>query len=239
MNFAKNLILGFKDKTQPVTDSRYSHTKNQCDMKKAIFFLLATSFFTCQNSGEQQKAMEAADKMSPEMPGQAMPDASLQDLFEKVKVVKMHLFGTTEADPDPEVYPYVGKLIPESVHGLLGEKLNAAKGPVFACYYAENNRQYILRVPGRDDVSGDLVLAMWDGKANQLVKVNQLASISCEGGTCLQQDSWLIDIDDDRDLELISRSHKRDGKGMISDEQFLVFANDGSGHFQKANKKLT
>ena len=210
-------------------------------MKKVIFFLLCISFFACQNTGEPQKTTEApaetADKMSPEMSGQAMPDASLNELFEEVNVVKMHLFGTTEAEPDAENYPYVGKLVPPALHHLLGEKMNASAGPVFACYYAENSGHFILRVPGKD-ISSDLVLAKWDGKTHKLVKVAKLASISCEEGICSQQDSWLIDIDDDRDLELISRMHKRDSKGMISDEKFMVSTDDGMGHFQKATTEL-
>ena len=201
-------------------------------MKKVIFFFSVALFFGCQDGNEQKPPVEETTtaKMS-------MPDASLHDLFEEVNVVKMHLFGTTETDPKADNYPYVGKPIPANLHNLLDKKFGAEVGPVFACYRTENSGHYILRVPGKN-VSGDLALAKWDDEMGKLVKLNLLAYRWCDEGVCNQQDSWLTDIDDDRDLELITRQHHIDEQGNISDEKFEVATDDGTGHFKQASADL-
>lgn len=202
-------------------------------MKKTAFFLLTFLVFGCQSTQDQKPTPETAlaetDKNK--------PDAALNDLFEEVNVVKMHLFGTTEEQPNADQYPYVGKPIPAALHSMLDKMLNADMGPVFACYRTENSGHYILRVPGKY-ISGDLALAKWDAQAGKLVKVTNLAYYWCDEGVCNQMDAWLADLDDDRNLELICREHHRDEKGNVSDEKFTVTTDDGSGVFQNATTEL-
>ncbi|MCB9341462.1 MAG: hypothetical protein H6577_25345 [Lewinellaceae bacterium] len=207
-----------------------------------VSFILAIG---CQpNQTQQQASAPAGDEMktSAAPAGDEMKTSAVNEdfknLFEEVNVVKMHLFASHEANPNPDNYPYVGKPITGNMTQYLPPDAQAnGTGGVFACYRTENSGHYILRIPGKD-ASSDLVLCKWDGAAGKLKKVAYLAFLQCENGTCYQQDSWLADLDDNRLLELIVRSQKRDSKGMISDETFDVITDDGTGSFTKSNEQL-
>ncbi len=191
----------------------------------SIFLLTA-----CQSNSNQNTAEQVVEEMKPKPP--------IMDSFEEVNVVKMHLFGTTEAMPNPDNYPYTGKALTGDLANMLGDGLQPSdSGGAYACYHTENSNHYILRIPGKQG-SSDLALAMWDETMGKLVKVMDLAYIHCEEGTCMQQDAWLADLDDSRTLEMVIRKRTRDAQGNVSDESFEVLTDDGTGHFKKTNEQL-
>ena len=198
---------------------------------KNLFFLLSIFLFVaCQSNTNQQTAEQPAKEMKSK--------PAIMDSFEEVNVVKMHLFGTTEAMPNADNYPYTGKVLNDDASKMLGEGLQAnEQGAVYACYHTENSNHYILRTPGKNG-SSDLVLALWDEAKGSLVKVMDLAYIHCEEGICMQQDAWLADLDDSRTLEMIIRKQTRDAQGNVSDESFEVLTDDGTGHFKKTTEQL-
>ncbi len=203
-------------------------------MKKLFYYLPILLFVACGQPGNQ--GTETNEKGKEPM-GQKV-DEGLMGLFEEVNVVKMHLFGTAEAEPNPDNYPYTGKVIAGDAVGMLGEGLQPNDiGSVYACYYTENSGHFILRVPGKN-ASSDLVLAKWDAKTGKLMKVADLAYLMCDEGICHQQDAWLADLDDNRTLELIVRKHTRDAQGNVSDESFEVLTDQGMGDFVGANELL-
>ena len=97
-------------------------------MKKMIFWPFLLLAVACQSP---QKQPWQADTEKASMKGSPM--AELNDLFDVVNVVKMHLYATEEATPTGESYPYVGQPIPESLFGYLGSELQPRPGEVFAC----------------------------------------------------------------------------------------------------------
>lgn len=202
-------------------------------MKKLFYLLPLTLAFACQpNTGNDQGT--AAETPAAETPAMN----PVKDLFEEQIVVKMHLFGTQEAMPDAEMYPYAGKAIEGDALQHLGDGLQPGEvGQVYACYHVENNDFYILRVPGKY-ASSDLALARWNDAAGKLEKVYDLASIACDEGVCHQQDAWLTDLDDDRTLELVIHSRSTDEKGNITEENFAVLSQDASGNFTASNEQL-
>lgn len=166
-------------------------------------------------------------------------DSTFQKLFEEVNVVKMHFFGTQEAAPSAENYPYVGTIIGEDGLKFLETALQPNEvGSVYACYRTENNNFYVLRVPGKY-ASSDLVMAKWDPAQGKLVKIHDLASLHCDEGLCHQQDAWFYDLDDNRKLELVIKSHTKELNSQPTDEQFTVLAQDEAGNLVKADEKLT
>jgi hypothetical protein len=200
-----------------------------------VLALFSFLFYCCgNNEADRQSATQnppTNDAMSTNI------DTAFQQLFEEVNVVKMHLFGTTEAEPTQENYPYTGKIIEEEFMKYLGDGLQPNEvGSVYACYRTEVYNMYILRVPG-ESVSSNLVLAKWDNATSKLVKLYDLASIKCSEGACQQQDAWLTDLDDDRVLDLVTRSFTNDN-GKISGESFAVFAQPTPGNFVKAPDSL-
>lgn len=204
-------------------------------MRNLIFFLPMMLLVACQQQNNQNGSTE---KAMTEVPKMSMADPKIMSLFEEVNVVKMHLFGTTEAMPNADNYPYAGKPITGEALGFLSNDLQPNDvGGVYACYHTENSNHFILRVPGKH-ASSDLVLAMWDGDAKKLVEVMDLAFLMCDEGICHQQDAWLADLDDSRTLELIVRKHTRDMQGNISEESFEVMTDNGTGHFIKTDEQL-
>ncbi|MEM9260692.1 MAG: hypothetical protein AAGA62_13670, partial [Bacteroidota bacterium] len=114
-------------------------------------------FAACQQGPEKSTPTPAADAKKA-----MMADPALMSFFEEVNVVKMHLFGTNEAMPDAENYPYVGKEITgESIAMLSTELQPNDAGRVYGCYHTENSDHFILRVPGKES-SSDLAIAQWD-----------------------------------------------------------------------------
>lgn len=203
-------------------------------MKKLLFLLPVFSFLACQQTDKQP----TTDNPSTHSTINPKADPAILSLFEEVNVVKMQLFGTNEADPNPEYYPYTGKAITGEGLKYLAQDLQPNDiGGVFGCYFIENSGHFILRVPGKY-ASSDLALAKWDDSAKQLVKEAEVAYSQCDEGYCHLQNAWLTDLDDSRTLELVIRKHTRDPKGTLSDETFEVLTDDGTGHFTKTNEQL-
>ncbi len=203
-------------------------------MKKLIYYFPIFILVACNQPNDQgaETNEKAKEPISQKI------DEGLMTLFEEVNVVKMHLFGTTEMEPNPEEYPYTGKAISGDAIGMLGEGLQPNDiGAVYACYYTENSGHFILRVPGKY-ASSDLALAKWDAVTGKLVKINDLALLTCDEGICDQQDAWLADLDDNRTFELIVRKHTRDAQGNVSDENFEVLTDQGMGDFVDATELL-
>ncbi|MBK8566846.1 MAG: hypothetical protein IPN76_26830 [Saprospiraceae bacterium] len=200
-------------------------------MKQLVVLLLILGLFGCNQDPAPAEASNPAPAAQPTI------NEGFQNLFEEVNIVKMHLFGTKEAEPKIDDYPYVGKPIGESELKFLSPDLQPNEiGSVYACYRTEYNGFYILRVPGKYS-SSDLALAKWDANANQLIKVMDLAMLQCDEGMCHQQDAWLTDLDDDRSLELVIRKQVNDN-GKISNEEFSVLAQQPPGSFTKAPDNL-
>jgi hypothetical protein len=200
-------------------------------MKQLVILLLVLGLFGCKQDPPATEATNTAP------PAQPSINEGFQNLFEEVNVVKMHLYGTKEAEPKVGDYPYVGKAIGEADMKFLSTDLQPNEiGSVYACYRTENNGFFILRVPGKY-ASSDLALAKWDGNANQLVKVMDLAMLQCDEGMCHQQDAWLTDLDDDRNLELVIRKQV-DDNGKVSNDEFSVLAQQPPGSFTKATDQL-
>jgi hypothetical protein len=202
-------------------------------MKKILYLLPVMLMWACQSEQSSQKEAETTAA-----PAKPTVNEAVQQLFEEVNVVKMHLFATQEADPNAESYPYTGKPFGEDLLKFLpdGVEPNEAVG-VYACYRTENNGFFILRVPGKM-ASSDLILCKWDDGAGKLKKVNDLARIQCDDTGCQQQDAWLIDLDDDRKLELITRSKSFDSKGGVTAESFDVLSQDNAGSFAKSSEQM-
>ncbi|MCC6725234.1 MAG: hypothetical protein IT258_12040 [Saprospiraceae bacterium] len=202
-------------------------------MKQLVFAILVFGFIGCK---QEAATTETAATTEPAAKQPAVNE-TVQNLFEEVNVVKMHLFGTKEAEPTQEKYPYTGKLVNEADLQYFSPELHPNEvGGVYACYRTEYNGFYILRVPGKY-ASSDLALAKWDANTNKLVKVMDLAMLQCDEGLCHQQDAWLTDLDDDRSLELVIRKAENDN-GKISKEEFTVLMQQPPGSFTKAPEQL-
>ena len=164
-------------------------------MKQLVLFLAVLGIFGCNQDPTPTEA-----SASPEPVAQPVVNEAVQNLFEEVNVVKMHLFGTKDADPKLETYPYAGKPFGEAELKYLSDDMQPSEvGNIYACYRTENNGFYILRVPGKY-ASSDLALAKWDAASSKLVKIMDLAMLQCDEGMCHQQDAWITDLDDDRSL---------------------------------------
>ncbi|MBI5914579.1 MAG: hypothetical protein HY842_04320 [Bacteroidetes bacterium] len=203
-------------------------------MKNLLFLSLLVLLFSCQ---QDPASTNAAENSTPAPAAQPAVNEVVQQLFEEVNVVKMHLFGTNAAEPTAENYPYAGNPVEEAALKFLSHDLQPNEvGSVYACYRTENNNFYVLRVPGKY-ASSDLVLAKWDAGTSQLVKVIDLASLQCDEGLCHQQDAWLTDLDDDRSLDLVIRKHTSDQRN-ISEVTFTVLSQQPPGTFGQANDQL-
>lgn len=198
-------------------------------MKNLVFLPLLFLVFGCQQNSTQQQASTTPETEKPTI------NEGFYNLFEEVNVVKMHVFAINDTNAGGENYPYVGKAVPAEMAQYLPTDLQPQG--VFACYRTENSGHFILRATSEANAN-ELLLCKWDEGAGKLEKITNLASLQCSEGTCSQKDSWLTDLDDNRTLELVTRSHKRDAQGNLSEETFEVTTDDGSGHFNKTDEQL-
>ncbi|GIV31447.1 MAG: hypothetical protein KatS3mg029_0798 [Saprospiraceae bacterium] len=161
-------------------------------------------------------------------------DVGFAALFDTVNVVKMHVF----VNDDSPNYPYHGKAIESQWHNLLGDDLAPAAGPLFACYWLENDESFIVRLAGGNGDAGTLVLTRFNASTGKLEKVIDLAGQACGEQGCQQLDSWFIDLDDDRDLELVQLTQTFGPDGSKTGEQFTVLARNADGSFTPADEQL-
>lgn len=161
-------------------------------------------------------------------------DMAFARLFDTVNVVKMHVFSADESAN----YPYNGRALEGDYLDMLADDLQPADGgKAYACYWLENDDSYLLRIKNGDAASS-LVLARFNPASGKLEKVSDLAFWSCTESECKQKDAWLIDLDDDRDLELITLDMTLDADGNKLSESFMVLARDEKGMFSKASEQL-
>ena len=182
-------------------------------MNKIWILLPVLLVFACQQQNNQNEATGQAN-------GSAAMDAALQGLFEPQIVVKMHFFSARDSAGVPADYPYAGNKIEGALLQMLDGSLSEGEGSgdLHACYFIENAGTYVLR-SGRD-----LLLARWNAKTGRLEQTLVLASYGCQDASCRQQDAWLIDLDDDRSLELIIRSQEKDAGGNLLADDFKVLS---------------
>ena len=181
-------------------------------MNKIWILLPALLVFACQQQNKQNEDTGQAN-------GSAAMDAALKGLFEPQIVVKMHFFSARDSAGVPADYPYAGNKIEGELLQLLDGSLSEGQGSeLHACYFIENGDTYILR-SGRD-----LLLARWNMGTGRLEQSMVLASYDCQNASCRQQDAWLIDLDDDRSLELIIRSQEKDAGGNLLADDFKVLS---------------
>ncbi|RMD96465.1 MAG: hypothetical protein D6816_18885 [Bacteroidetes bacterium] len=197
-------------------------------MKKLIYALCFSGLmagFGCQNESTVSTTEESKT---------AAIDMEFAKLFDTVNVVKMHVFSGDESAN----YPYNGNAIEGDHLALLADDLKPADGgQVFACYWLENDDSYMLRIKNGDAASS-LVLARYNPSSGKLEKVSDLAAYTCNESECQQRDAWFIDLDDDRDLELITLDMTLDADGNKVSETFTVMARDEKGMFSKADEQL-
>lgn len=197
-------------------------------MKKLIFamsFLVLAVAMGCRQESTQTSVSEAEP---------AKIDQAFAQLFDTVNVVKMHVFSAAESAN----YPYSGTAIEAEHQAWLSDELKPGEGgAVYACYWLENDDSYLLRIR-QDKSSNLLVLARFDPESGKLKKINDLATHVCNASECKQMDAWFIDLDDDRDLELITLSMTLDTLGNKMAEEFAVMARNDQGIFVKADEKL-
>ncbi len=197
-------------------------------MKKLIYTLCISALFA--GFGCQQEGTGSA----PEESEAAGLDMAFARLFDTVNVVKMHVFSAEESTN----YPYNGMAIGEDHLALLADDLQPADGgEVYACYWLENDNSYMLRIKNGESASS-LVLARYNPVSGKLEKIADLASYTCTESQCKQRDAWFIDLDDDRDLELITLDMTLDANGNKVGETFTVMARDDKGMFSKAGEQL-
>lgn len=166
--------------------------------------------------------------------GAATLDVGLAALFDTVNVVKMHLF----VNDDSANYPYAGKAIEDKWLSMLDDAIQPREGKAFACYWIENDGSFILRLSDDATSAGELVLARHNPQSGKLEKIVDLASHRCDDNGCEQLDSWFIDLDDDRDLELVQLTQTFTPEEKLRNENFTVLARTQDGHFEPADQQL-
>lgn len=162
-----------------------------------------------------------------------MPPSALTALFDPQIVVKLHCFAKPDNEM-PQDYPYQGTPIPETLMPGLDSALARPGGsPVLACYFLENDDSYVIRK------GNTLLLARWNGERQVLEKELDLSYRVCAAaGACELQDAWLIDIDDNRVLELVLRKQQRDADGKVTLDVFQVLARGADKRFAEASADL-
>ena len=197
-------------------------------MRICFFLFFAWGLFSCQSTESNQSVTESNQENAAKK--------ALDAFFEEVNPVKIHFFSSMNPDVTPEEYPYVGKQIDGASQSLF-KNVVAGNAPIFGSYRTEYGGYYIVRSDGVG--SGDLLLAWWDEASKHLKKVSDLASINCSEGLCMNKNSWLADLDDNRTLELIVRVTETYDDGTITNETFEVFTDNGKGGFDPASAELT
>ncbi|MEY3052189.1 MAG: hypothetical protein RLY31_1974 [Bacteroidota bacterium] len=194
-------------------------------MKTRLLLLPALLLSACHPSSPGDGDAVQADSEA--------PPTELTSLFDSQIVVKLHCFARPD-DGMPEEYPYNGTPIPENLHPWLDSTMAGSGGsPVLGCYFLENDDSYVLRK------GNTLLLARWNNDRQVLEKELDLSYRVCSAeGLCEMQDAWLIDLDDNRVLELVIRKQQRNPGGQLTLDVFQVFERSADKHFAEASPAL-
>lgn len=165
-------------------------------------------------------------------------EAAFINLFNNENVTNLHVYASTREAPD-QAYYYHGTPILPVFKDMLPSKLSSltylrGKEPHAISSMRGNGEQlYLLRLPGENWNNKIAIYAMDNG---ELTELHTLASYTCnKAGRCIQQDSWLQDLNGDTLLDIITkkRTTRKNGKSKVKTSVYLM---TDKGVFKKARK---
>lgn len=143
-------------------------------------------------------------------------------------------FYSAEYPNEVATYPFAGKELPFDLYSLFGPELATNWSDLGYGVYAvaRVGALYVLRIPGRY-TADQLALYRWenDGMLHYLAT---LSSKWCDEGWCNQQDGWLIDLNGNDRLDLVTHYAQIDDKNNPFQTELSVKLQDDIGFFNTA-----
>ncbi|MCI5082084.1 MAG: hypothetical protein MRY78_10335 [Saprospiraceae bacterium] len=161
-----------------------------------------------------------------------------ENLFETQNVGNLHLYAHQKPLKSGDFL--VGQDIPKVFHAMfpldIRERLIGVDAPkpkaIFSIRGNDLKNFYIVRVP---DERGGFKLDLFEMVGKKLYFRKNLASYNCDGNTCRQVDTWIMDVNQDTRLDLIQKvrlSNKRGAKEVYTDVFYML----DNGQFQRTDE---
>lgn len=173
---------------------------------------------------------------------QEKPDLKLEKFnafFEDRNVGNLHLYASVSTPTAAADYFFYGREIPRGYFDLIDPRWRAFFIKDLQAYAigtikgtAEVNDFYLLRieVPGTKNT-----IDLFEMQNGQLVHKQQLATYWCRDHYCIQQDSWILDLNGDTQLDIIKKInlveyHNKETAHTEEYHTVLLQMEDGSFH---------
>ncbi len=203
-----------------------------------ICLLIFTLQLTAQESGSEYYPKDEPYPAPVSYANLTEEEAAFIALFEDKNVGNLHVYSSKSASPDVN-YFYKGQPVPPALKDILPEKLalltylKGSEPHAVASIPGEAEELYLLRIPGGD---WDNQISLYAMNGGQLEKLETLAYYDCNARRCLQQDSWLQDVNGDTRLDIITRQRKiRQNNARVKYKTTVLLMQE-DGTFRKSRK---
>jgi heat shock protein HslJ len=154
------------------------------------------------------------------------------------KMNLFHCFSILSGDK-MATYPFLGKPLPIEMYGMFDPgstevfKQSVSVGTYFS---GAMDSLYFVRLMG---VSSANTVALYRINEGRLSFQLKMATANCNEKECEQQDGWLVDLNQDGLLDVVTRLQSQTLEGKVSTDQFHYYIRQrGAGFVEISNAKI-
>jgi heat shock protein HslJ len=146
------------------------------------------------------------------------------------KMNQFHCFSILSGDKINR-YPFLGKPLPVEMYGMFDKgstevfKQSAAIGTYIS---GSMDSLYFVRLMGQSSANTVALYRVFNGYLSFQLK---MASANCNDKGCEQQDGWLIDLNHDGKMDVVTRAQQQTLDGKVLADQFRFYIRQPTGGF--------
>lgn len=185
-------------------------------MPRVFVLFICLSFLGCQRQNDKsaQEGSQLPAKVNLEPLIAIFPDWTGRQEY--------HFYSIMDGGNISE-YAYLGTPVPKELMDLFDKKSAEDFKTILWGAYALGrvDSLFFLRVPAKQ---GAKEIAIYRPTSEGLIRTHSLANATCIQGYCTQTDSWLIDLNGDGLLDVVTRSLQQDPGGATLSDKIVSFS---------------
>lgn len=207
---------------------------------KFRFALLVFSYFVMNSLFAQNDHNYPGDEPYPAPVSFAdltKEEAAFINLFNNENVTNLHVYASAKVNPEQDYYylgtpilPVFKDMLPSGIASLT--YLRGKEPHAVSSMRGNGEQLYLVRVPGEKFKNQ---LALFSMENGELKELKVLAFYDCNDSRCIQQDSWLQDLNGDTLLDIITKKQITRKNGKTKTKTYVYLMTDKST-FKKSGK---
>ncbi len=202
-----------------------------------IILIFSFSNLTAQEEGAEYNTPDEPYPAPVSYANLTEEEANFIGLFRDENIGNLHVFASSDPTPS-DAYFFKGSPINSTFKDIMpadiADLTHFQDGQPHAVLSLRGDGEelYVLRLPGERYQNQ---LALYDLDNGQLRKIKTLAYYQCKDIRCIQQDSWIQDVNGDARLDIITKRKvtRPNGKEQVKTKVYFM---NTDGNFKRTRK---